>query len=56
VPTVVALTELTDVDGRVIGCPAAPMVAGELRRRGNYDWAECSPRYLHNRDEARRSE
>jgi 4-hydroxy-3-methylbut-2-enyl diphosphate reductase len=31
---VVALTNLTDVDGREIGCPAAPMVAGELRRRG----------------------
>jgi 4-hydroxy-3-methylbut-2-en-1-yl diphosphate reductase len=31
---VTALTELSDVDGRRIGCPAAPMVAGELRRRG----------------------
>ncbi len=33
-PPVTALTELSDVDGRRIGCPAAPMVAGELRRRG----------------------
>ena len=31
---VIALTRLSDVDDRTIGCPAAPMVAGELRRRG----------------------
>lgn len=31
---VIALTRLSEVDDRAIGCPAAPMVAGELRRRG----------------------
>jgi 4-hydroxy-3-methylbut-2-enyl diphosphate reductase len=31
---VTVLTHLPDVDDRVIDCPAAPMLAGELRRRG----------------------
>jgi 4-hydroxy-3-methylbut-2-enyl diphosphate reductase len=31
---VIVLTQLSDLDDRMIGCPAAQMVAGELRRRG----------------------
>jgi 4-hydroxy-3-methylbut-2-en-1-yl diphosphate reductase len=34
VTAVTALTRLSEVDGRVLECPAAPMVAGELCRRG----------------------
>jgi 4-hydroxy-3-methylbut-2-enyl diphosphate reductase len=33
-PDVIALARLSDGDGWAVGCPAAPMVAGELRRRG----------------------
>jgi 4-hydroxy-3-methylbut-2-enyl diphosphate reductase len=31
---VTVLTQLSDPDDRIVDCPAAPMLAGELRRRG----------------------